>query len=165
MPISDQQARARAEAQVRAYCGWIVAPSTTETLVSDGDGSGVLLLPTLHLTDLLSLTVDGTVVDPATVEWSTAGVVRWPSSCWSYGPSTRKLRGISAEVEHGYAEWPLDLAGVLDRLTTRATTDPGVFVQVGQVRVATGNDGLPVGGELTDLDRAVLNRYRLPPRP
>lgn len=163
MPLSPEVARARAEAQVRAYCGWIVAPSTTETLVLDGDRSGVLLLPTLRLTDLAALTVDGTTVDLTDVEWSSVGVVRWPCTTWL--PSTRKLRGITVQITHGYDEWPLDLAGVLDRLTTRATSDPGIYVQVGQVRTATGNDGLPVGGELTDLDRSVLDRYRLPPRP
>jgi hypothetical protein len=164
MPLTEEQARARAEAQVRAYCGWIIAPSTTETLVLDGDRSGLLLLPTLRLTALVALTVDGTTVDVADVEWSSIGVVRWPCGD-TWVPSTSKLRGITVQFTHGYDEWPLDLAGVVDRLTTRATTDPGIYVQVGQVRTATGSDGLPVGGELTDLDRSVLDRYRLPPRP
>ena len=39
-----------AQAAVRAYCGWHIAPSLSETLVLDGTGARAFILPTLHLT-------------------------------------------------------------------------------------------------------------------
>lgn len=62
---------------------------------------------------------------------------------------------------------PLDVTAVVERLAARAVdaSSTGLLVQVGQVRVATDSDGLPFGAHLTELDRHVLNRYKLPPRP
>jgi hypothetical protein len=70
----DEDAWAATVAEVRAFCGWHIAPEVTETLTLDGPGGYVLVLPTLHLVDLVSVTNDGTAVtDPAstgTSEWS-----------------------------------------------------------------------------------------------
>lgn len=159
MALTEEQATARAEAEVQGYCGWHIAPQLRETLTLDGDGSGVLFLPTLHLVELHSVSVNGTPVeDLEDVEWSTSGVLR----CL---PRTTRLRGVQVEVTHGYESWPVDVQAVVDRLAQRTTSDPGNLVQVGQVRVATAKDGLPLAGTITDVDRFTLDRYQLPPRP
>jgi hypothetical protein len=63
----DEDAWAATVAEVRAFCGWHIAPEVTETLTLDGPGGYVLVLPTLHLVDLVSVTNDGTAItDP---EW------------------------------------------------------------------------------------------------
>jgi hypothetical protein len=159
MALTEAEATQRAEATVRAYVGWHLAPERSETLTLDGPGSSVLLLPTLRVTAITSITEDGSAVDPGDYEWSSSGVVR-RNGYWS--PS---LRGLEVSLTHGYAEMPLDVAGVIERLTTRVVEGAGVLAQVGQVSYAEGEDGLPVGGTLTSLDRAVLDRYKLPPRP
>lgn len=168
MALNDEQARDRAEAEVRAYCGWHVAPSRQEVLTVDGQDSRVVFLPTLRLTGLLSLSVNGDVLDLAGVEWSTTGQLRWgriptPTGWDGYlrVPQGR-LGGVVAEVVHGWDEWPLDVLSVIDRLASRTLSDPGNLVQVGGVRVGTGADGLPLGGSLTRVDRDVLDRYRIP---
>lgn len=159
MTLSDADARLRAEAEVRAYCGWHVAPSRRESITLDGDDSGVLLLPTLRMTALHSLSVRGASVnvdDELVVEWSTSGVVRCSTR-------TASMRGVVVELTHGFDDWPLEVLSVIDRLTQRALDDPGALVQVGAVRYATSSDGLPIVG-LTELDKLVIDRYRLPSR-
>lgn len=160
MPLTEAEARARAEAEVRAYCGWHIAPSRSDTLVVDGSGAMVQALPTLRVTALTALSEEGTAVDLAEVEWSEAGFLRRTT------PFTARLRGVSVTVTHGYDAIPLDVQAVIDRLTTRGVqSSSSVYAQVGQVSYATGADGLPATATLTELDRAVLDRYRLPPRP
>lgn len=162
MALSEADARTQAEAEVRAYCGWHISPERTEDLTVDGSHATVQMLPTLWLTALNSLTVDGTPVDVDSVEWSRAGFLR-RDAAWA-----SRLRGISANVTHGYAQWPADIEAVLGRMVARAVelSDASqLLAQVGQVRYAVGVEGLREVGLLSEVDRLVLDRYRLPPRP
>lgn len=162
MPITDEQAQARALAEVQAYCGWHIAPNEEVTFTLDGSGATVQPLPTLRLTELTSVIDADSTVDVTTVEWSEAGFLR-RDAAW-----TSRLRGVVVDVTHGYATMPLDVQAVIDRLAARhleADSMSSTLVQVGQVRAAVGDDGLPAYGSLTSLDRLVLDRYRLPSRP
>lgn len=162
MALTEEQARAQAEAEVRAYCGWHIAPSQTEDLVVDGSCATVQMLPTLRLTAVNSITVNDTAVDLGTVEWSGAGFLR-RDAAW-----TSRLRGVVVNATHGYDEWPLDLQAVVNRVAAQAmeTNDASqLLAQVGQVRYAVGPDGLRNVGLLSQADKWVLDRYRLPPRP
>jgi hypothetical protein len=161
MALSEADAQARALAEVQAYCGWHIAPSETETITVDGSGSNVQPLPTLRMTDLLSLSVDGLPVDLTQIEWSEAGFIRCDVA------QTDRLRGVVVEITHGYDAMPLDVQAVVDRFASRLIESDQMstmLAQVGQVRVALGRDGLPASAALTELDRLVLDRYRLPPR-
>lgn len=170
MALTEAQATARAEAAVRAYCGWHVAPETDALLTLDGPGSPVLLLPSLHVTAVASVAENGELVDPADYSWSASGVVRRSRSAltiatWSGSGWTDALRGVTVAFTHGYQEWPLEVQAVVERLAARALEGATVLTQVGSVSYATGEDGLPIGGTLSSVDRAVLDRYKLPPRP
>jgi len=160
--LSESDAQARALAVVQAYCGWHIAPSRDDEFVVDGSGASVQPLPTLRMTALLSLSDADAAVDVSSVEWSEAGFLRRND-----GEFTRRLRGVVATVTHGHEAMPLDVTAVIDRLAARAvesSESSGVLAQVGQVRYAIGSDGMPAAATLTELDRAVLDRYRLPPR-
>lgn len=163
MPLSEADALARAEAEVRAYCGWHIAPSRDETFALDGSDANVLMLPTLHMTDLLSLSVDDQTVEVSDdIEWSVAGYIR-RGAAW-----TSRLRGVVVEITHGYDELPLDVTAVIERVSVRArelSESSQVLSQVGQVRYAVGVDGLRNVPLLSEADRFVLDRYRIPPRP
>ena len=130
--------------EVRAYCGWHIAPEVTETVTVDGNGSGVAVLPTLHLVDLDSITDDGTAVsDP---EWSTFGVVE---RVW-----TRKRRGVVATITHGYEGWPSDLVAVMVDMSNAAG--------LGDVsQVTSGAHQVSYRPTASSDRRAVLDRYRL----
>lgn len=162
MALSEADARTQAEAEVRAYCGWHISPARTEDLTVDGSHATVQMLPTLWLTALNTLTVDGTPVDVGAVEWSRAGFLR-RDAAWA-----SRLRGVTVNVTHGYDTWPADIEAVLGRMVSRAVelSDASQLLsQVGQVRYAVGVEGLREVGLLSDVDRLVLDRYRLPPRP
>jgi hypothetical protein len=168
MPLSQADAIERAEAEVRAYCGWHIAPQREDTLTLDGPGGPLLVLPSLHVVSVTSVAENGVELDPEGYAWSAAGVVRRTSSAATWNGScgwTSDYRAVVITMTHGYAEMPLDVQAVIDRLTARSTDDPSQYSQVGAVAYATGADGLPVSGSLTTLDRMVLDRYRLPPRP
>jgi hypothetical protein len=86
-------------AEVQAYCGWHIAPSKTEDVQLDGTSSTVLRLPTLHLTELNSLTIDDQLVDVddiSAVEWSVSGWLRRQAG---FGV---RLRGVVVNITHGY---------------------------------------------------------------
>jgi len=166
-------ATAQAEAQVRAYCGWHIAPEVADTLTLDGPGTGTLVLPSLHVVAIDAITEDGTVLDPTVYQWSQAGIVRRGAPgngawCWTVSNQYRwtgNLQGLTVELDHGYEEWPLDVQSVIDRVAARAAEGASVLTQVGAVAYATDSDGMPAGGSLSSSDRAVLSRYKIPYRP
>lgn len=138
---------------VMAYCGWHVAPSLTETVEVEGMGSRVLLLPSLHVTDVTAVRdEDGTAV----TDWKARknGVVRGWWSCEEL---------YELDIVHGYPAMPEEVQEVIDDLDSRPAGS--AYVQVGQVRVATDSDGAPLGAALTAAQRSVLDRYKLPSSP
>lgn len=141
-----------AEEAVRSACGWHIAPSVTETVKVEGDGSRVLLLPTLHLTAVTEIRDEaGEVVSGYRIREN--GIVR--------GRVWRNDELYSLDITHGYDAWPPELQEIIERLGDAAGT-PGSIVQVGQVRYAVDPaTGAPIAGRLTALDQAVLERYRL----
>jgi hypothetical protein len=74
-PASDEDRLLQAEALVRAYCGWHIAPVRTHTVVvSSFDAT--LVLPTLRLVEVVSVVAsDGTVLDPIDYRADPAGVI------------------------------------------------------------------------------------------
>jgi len=162
--LTEAEARTRAEAEVRAYCGWHIAPEVTEDVTLDGTGSRILLLRSLKVTDVASVTEDEELVDPGDYQWSASGfLLRLGGACW-----TDKLRGVVVNLTHGHPSMPMDVEAVIERMTARAVEVSGasqVLSQVGQVAYAVGVDGLRETGTSTQADRFVLDRHRLPFRP
>lgn len=158
-----------AEAAVRDYCGWHVAPSRTEDIVVDGSGASIQPLPTLYLTAVNSLSeVDAsTGSDVTTVrtvdvdfQWSEAGYLTRSTMLWP-GVWTCRVRGILANITHGYDDVPPELTAVVLSAASRAVSSQGALRQVGQVAWATGQDGQPVGIQLSAAEKYALDRYRI----
>lgn len=150
-----------AEAMVRAYCGWHIAPHRIGVQVTvNGSGTHVLPLPSLHLTEVTSVTEDGSAVAVADMQWSQAGYV-WRSQPW-----TTRLRGISAVISHGYDSVPLEVRAVVLGVAARVAASPEGIVrqQVGQVSLTFTQAAFNAAANITLLnhERAVLDRYRLP---
>ena len=159
-PSADpaQDGLTAAEAVVRKYCGWHVAPVIIEDLVLDGSGTGSLFIKSLRVVDITAAEVDGTVVDPATLEWSEAGFVRtsgvWPD----------KLRSVKLTVEHGFEEVP-DVSQIVRDIADRAAASPGGVVreQAGTVSIGFSMvaQGVSGGVVLMDHERRMLDKYRI----
>lgn len=145
-------------AAVRRYCGWHVSPVLTGDVVTlDGPGAALLVLPTLRMTALTKVVEDGVELDPATLAWSTRGLVRKKSGArWSceYG-------AITVTFTHGFTEdEAADWQGAVQKVAARnariAANDP---IAVGPFRWADNSSA--AGSAFTDAERATLDLYRL----
>ena len=144
---------------IRSYCGWHIAPTATETLTLDGNGSRVLSLPTLYLAEVVSLTVDDVEVDADDFEWSERGQLRVPGLF----PTT--WRSVVVEMTHGYEETPRDVELVTASAVRRHLVNPDKVAQETAAGYSVSyNEVLAVTG-LTPTERQWLGAYRLPGRP
>ena len=150
----DEQAFVAAADAVRAYCGWHVAPVVEETLILDGRGGGRLILPTLRVVDILSLTVDGMIVDEPV--WSTAGVL------WGRFPD--RPRSVTVTLQHGYETAPTDLVALITAVTAAGSVAAvPASAQVDDARITFAQPAAPyTTGGFTAGQRSLLDRYRLP---
>lgn len=136
-----------ASSAIRRRAGWHIAPNMPQVLTLDHDGSTVVRLPSLHVTDV-ALVEDMTGREPRAItdyRWSSAGMLegRFPSG----------FRSLRVTFTHGYAACPDDLA----RLVVSRTQRRAMQESVGGVSVTYGVEG----------DRAVeesLHAYILGPR-
>lgn len=151
LTIDDAGRLLEAEATVRSRCGWHIAPNRTEEITVDGSGTTVLLLPTLHLLDVVTITENGSVVDLDDVDWSKAGVLTRRHRCW-----TDRSGAIVVEIEHGHPAAPADISGVVRAIAARISTD-------GQTLKArtTGPFSETYDG-VDDDEQKVIDRYRIP---
>lgn len=148
-----------AEAAVRAYCGWHIAPNRATTDTFRSHGGRVLLLKSLRVTAVATVTIDATLIESDRYDWYEHGslVLKDPCGSWPCGK-------VVVSYSSGYAVAAIgDLHGVIRSIAGRGT--PGTYVQVGQVRIATDQHGAPLGATATGAERAILDRYKLPPRP
>lgn len=135
-----------ATAEVRSYCGWHIAPTVTETVTVEGLGE-TLLLPTLHLTDVVSIVRDGVAVDLTNVRWKPNGVVTGYVFSGDY----------EVTFTHGHETTPEDVAQVVASVVADGVD--------GNRRLKSWTRG-PFSEVFTDdPDQAVLDRYRLRARP
>lgn len=153
-PPSPTDQLAEAEAAVRAYAGWHIAPVRTDTIKLPVNGGPIIVLPTRMLRSVASVTINGQTIDRWT--WREYGTLfRW--RWWPPGDAV-------VTFTHGYDDVP-DLHGVIRDVAARAV-GTGPFVQVGQVRVGTDKaTGMPLGATLTEDEKAAIEPYRLMRRP
>lgn len=154
---SDQDRLLQAQAVVRSYCGWHIAPLREDVeLTLDGTGTQVLLLPTMHLVEVASVTDDGNAVDLADIQWWANGVV-FNATRW-----TCERGAITINITHGYDPVPPDVQAVVQALATRAVANTQGLTSK-TVGPFSETYAQPATGQvLLDAERAVLSRYRLP---
>lgn len=100
------EALAAASQAIRNECGWHIAPPREETVTMDGRGGRILFLPSLHVTDISSITAAGAALVEANddFEWSYNGIVErgLSSSTYDYVTWPRKRRSVTVTFEHGH---------------------------------------------------------------
>ena len=149
---------AAAEAAVRKYCGWHIAPVIIEDVVLDGTGTRSLFVKSLRLVDVVAASVDGVPVDVSTLEWSEAGFLRtsgvWPD----------RLRSVRLTIQHGFDEIP-DVVAIVRAIAARADAAPTGVVreQAGLVSLTNSATapGVSGGVVLMDHERRMLDAYRI----
>lgn len=148
-----------AEAAVRRYCGWHIAPALYTMHTLDGDGGRLLQLPTLKLANLEGLWVDGE-------DWvryarsSERGMVeldhglRFPN----------QLGSIIVDMTHGYpSEEVPDVLAIILTVARRGATQPAVASQaVNGASVSYFSiGGAPLSIPLLRTEKEALAPYRL----
>lgn len=157
---ADEAARA-ATATVRSYCGWHVAPPLTETLELDGSRSSLLELPSLLVSAVSDVKVDGVTVTG--YRWSRAGLLRYDGG-WGAG-----WRSVEVTFTHGHAATPEDVRVAAIAAARRELVNPDNLRSEsgpGYSRVFTiPGTGEAYGVMLSKVEQALLSRYRVPPSP
>ena len=158
---------------VRAFCQWHIAPSITVTDHVPVQPEGTIMLPSLHVTDVESVSINGVELDPSSYDWNEAGYihrVRHSYFQWPLWPlqSEHKFReypsplAVHADVTytHGFSQLPPVVAAVGLELASRAMELPsGVATEItaGPQVISLG----PLGIVLTDDQRRRLGPYTL----
>lgn len=147
-PFSDASVRSASE-QIRALCGWHVAPVISETLTLDSHGGKVVWLPTRRVVNVTAVR-DVSGDSPRELSgwrWSQDGLLSVPGSL------PCGFRVLEVDLEHGYDACPADLLPVVAGRTSRRVMQESL----GSRSVTYGADG----------DRTIdqsLALYRLGPR-
>lgn len=137
-----------AVSQVRRIAGWHIAPEITETVTLDHDGSNVLHLRSLRVTDVASVRdVSGSEPRDLTGwRWSEAGMIE--------GRFPRGFRVVEVTFTHGFPEAPADLLPVLASRTQRRA-----------MQESLGSRSVSYSAEGDRAFESTLDSYRLGPRP
>lgn len=148
-----------AQASIRRFCGWHVAPSLTEKLRIDTYGGKTLLLPSRHVTDLKSVKIDGVEIGDR-VAWSHAGTVVLRHGCWPNLPGA-----VEIELTHGWdVEDVPDIAALIITIGKRARSQPGIIssqsVNGSSVSYQTAG-GAPLNIPLLDIEKQALAPFCL----
>jgi len=144
--------------EIRKFCRWHIAPTRTETITVPVVYGRPVWLPTQHLTDLVSVTNDGTVLDVAGIDWSADGELGYLH--WVTG-----RRALVVEFTHGYETVPDDLVDLTLQIASRALGSPLGYVreQAGSVSVTHSQAGFNVAGGTVVLEheKRQLMEYQL----
>ena len=151
-----QQAIDAAVAHARRTAHWHIFPAVDQILTVDGEGGGVLTLPTLRVNSITSVTERGG--DPLeeweAYEWSRTGDLKRLAGCW-----TTTWRGITVELNHGYDPEDADLLDLLKAIgsavATAAANPLGIPEVMGPFQF-TGTGGSWIGDAATTLERFSL---------
>lgn len=162
LTVDDKDLRAVSD-DVRGECGWHIAPRFDDTLWVDGDGSSLLTLPSLLLTEPTEIT-DANGAAITGWSWSEIGQL---TGSWPAG-----FRSVKVSVAHGLLVTPPNLvAVVIDMLRDRATAAeerPSVrcrsMVRTSPTATRTprgSSSNVGVRRELSDAYGHILRRYSL----
>lgn len=158
---------------IRAFCQWHIAPSITVTDSVPIQPDGTIMLPSLHVTYVSSISIDGLELDPTSYHWHQAGYIRrfrrqyvewplWPlESDLPFREYPSPLaRHADVTYTHGYPMLPAPVSVVGMELATRAMEIPsGVATQIQSGPYTIGLGAL--GVVLSDDQRRRLGPFTL----
>lgn len=152
LSVSEADRLNQAEGIVRAYCGWHIAPSRTETLRLRGWCDRVIVLPSLHVTAVTSVTLNGSVLDPAAYDCTEAGTLTV-----GYSDGRRWYDDLEVVFVHGYDAPPAEVTGAVQAIAQAGIDNPK--------RLTSWTRG-PFGESYAaGVDMTPLDPYKRPPSP
>ena len=158
---------------IRNFCQWHIYPSITVTESVPIQPEGTIMLPSLYVTGVESITLNGLALNPCAYHWHQAGYInriqhhyfQWP--LWPLESEQRfreypspLARHAEVTYTHGYTELPPVVAAVGMELANRAMELPsGIATQIssGPYTISMG----ALGVVLTDDQRRRLGPFTL----
>jgi hypothetical protein len=148
---------------VRDYVGWSLSEETT-TFVFDGSGHVLQSLPTLHLTAVAEVRLDGVPLVHAASNWPRAAEYTWSQRGQLYRPLgwPARFRVGEADVTHGYppGQLPDAVLAVVLGLAGGVVSNPGNTLRSKTVGSVT-HTYRDAPAEMTPLQALQLSGYRL----
>lgn len=157
---TDEDRLEQAEALVRAYCGWHIAPSREDTVTIRVLGGERVFLPSMHVTAVDSVSEAGVALTVDTeYTWDTpSGVLR--RTYWAYDEL------VEVAFTHGYEDVPADVTAVVQAVAQRAVDNPGSLVrsQAGPFSetYSATSSGQVATLSLLESEKAALAPYKVP---
>ena len=164
LTLTDDERLLAAEATVRAYCGWHIAPVRTQTITIRDDRE-LVVLPSMRVQNVSVVDWLGGPVNPNWWSVDEAGLFwRWlPGSRSTYpdGPAfPNAYRGtLTVTFDSGYDAAPADVTAAVVGLAQRSKANP-----TGLGSATRGPFAESYASSLFGTDKAVLDRYKLPAR-
>lgn len=151
---------------IRAYCGWHIAPKVTETITLDSDGQDAIVLPTLKLQDVTAVRYwNGSEMAPLSGWDARTGWSSQRCSIFHPGGFPKGRRALEVDIVHGYDSVPPELAKGITKLVTGPGPEdvaseslPGHAVTFRGSTTATATAAVLASS-------GALSRYKLGPRP
>lgn len=153
-PADDDERLDQAEGIVRDFCGWHISPSRTDTVrVANHPRNMPVLLPSMYVTSVVSVTDQGTVLDPSVYDFDPEGVLRrTDGDVWACGTGV-----IEVKFTHGYTDPP--------PAVTRAVQSVAAQLPNGLKAKTAGPFSESYFNDLSPMDRSTLSKYRIPVGP
>jgi hypothetical protein len=83
---------------IRTACQWHIAPSITVTDTVTIQPDGTIMLPSLYVTGVSFMAINGVEIDPSTYQWHQAGYITWYPT---------RGGGVPSGYPGGFSEWSL----------------------------------------------------------
>lgn len=143
---------------IRNRCGWHIWPNLQETVATAALGRSITL-PTLHLTDVDSVSVDATLLDADTYRWSHLGTLSRTDCAWR-----SPFDDISVVMTHGYDHVD-DLKMLALSIASRALSSRSGVVReqtlVSSITWALTAPGVAGGIALLPHEVPIIDSYRI----
>lgn len=156
-----KSALAAVSASMREYAGWHIWPLLKgDVRILDGDGGRIQPLPTLKLVRLVAVNNAGEMLDPDTVDVSSAGLMERTD----HAPWTGRMGRLYVTMDHGHKSVPA-LQALCVALVARGLASPLGATQesAGSLSVSWGSSGSISGGlQPYSAEKATMAGYKLP---
>jgi hypothetical protein len=150
-----------ATAAIQDAAGWHIAPIRQQTMRLTARGP-LLLLPTLRLTELVSVTNGGTAVRLDDIDY---GLFETGDGLLAYGGWTQRRGGITATFEHGYPRVPAALEDLCMIMAARSMGSPlGVTNErslASSVTWSQAASNIAGGTFIAEHEQANIDPYRI----
>jgi hypothetical protein len=159
VPVPDNAASllAASSGAIRDYCGWSISAETDVVGVFDGPGTELLVLPTLLLTAVTEVLVDGQALTSEQWRMSRSGLVRRVGGCWPC-----EFGSVQVTYSHGHNPAPDAVKALCVTVAARQPAHPSPLQSetVGEYSYRTALT-LPGSIVLERIEQRLLDRYAL----